>query len=106
MRATYDLNTNGVLTLTVTDAERAELKEMSNEYSSTSAMEYDVLDSMLCNSMLTWVDPAETGDLTSAPMLGLRNEKGEVMARWAFMDYQIRSFVDDLIDKGKAVFVI
>jgi hypothetical protein len=37
--------------------------------------------------------------------LGIRGDQDEVLARWAFMDYQVRSFLDDLVEHGRAVFV-
>lgn len=101
MKATYDLNTNGSLVITVGKAERKELKEAM---AGSTFREEDTLEHLIANSDLDWIDPAETGDLTSAPMLGIRNEKEEVVARWAFMDYQVRSFVEDLVNHGRAVF--
>jgi len=59
-----------------------------------------------CNSGLQWIDASETGDLTSAPMLGFKDlENDTVLDRWAFMDYQVRSVLEDLRDTGKVVFV-
>ena len=66
--------------------------------------EIDVLDRLIANSELDWVSPSETGDLTDAPMLGIRGEDGMVIERWAYMAYEVKSFLDDLID-GEAVFI-
>ncbi len=106
MSYTYDLNENGVLVIRATNEEREVLRELASEEGEYSAQaEYDALDWLVCNSELEWIDPSETGDLTDAPMLGIRDENGEVRARWAYMDYQVRSFVSDLVERGEAVFV-
>jgi hypothetical protein len=127
MRYTYDLNTNGCLILYASNEDRHAIAELIRAEGTTYRAEWDALESLICNSELDWIDPAETGDLTDAPMLGFRKperkvRKGEkpfritssdgkatywepVEARWAYMDYQVRSFLEDLRDKGKAVFV-
>jgi hypothetical protein len=86
--------------------EREALKELASETGEFGSVgEADALEELIANSELDWISPDEMGDLTSAPMLGLRDEEGRVTARWAFMDYQIRSFVSDLIETGKAIFI-
>lgn len=76
--------------------EREELRESRSED----------LETLTANSEFQWINPSETGDLTDAPMLGIRDGDTDVIvARWAYMDYQVRSFVDDLIEHGRAVFV-
>ena len=93
----------------------------------TPSAEAEALESLTCNSELTWIDPSDTGDLTDAPMLGILGDERHqasgpcgvvhtgrdaggntftpILERWAFMDYQLRTFLDDLTDTGKAVFV-
>jgi len=71
----------------------------------TDAMMIDQLGDLLANSEFDWVNPSETGDLTDAPMLGIREEDGSVIKRWAFMDYQVRCVMEDLLDKGECIFV-
>jgi hypothetical protein len=106
LKYTYDLNTNGCLIITADSIEREHLKELANEQGEfTCTAEYDALESLVCNSELNWIQPEEISALTSAPILGLRDEQGEPIAAWAFMDYQVRSFVSDLIETGKAVFI-
>ncbi len=107
MRFTYDLNGTGCLIIEASDDERAELRAMREERGGFGTREEcDALERDLCNGGLQWIDPLETGDLTSAPMLGFYADDGEtVWARWAFMDYALRSFLDDLVDTGRAVFV-
>jgi hypothetical protein len=133
------------LTLECTQEEQAELRERreTEDCFGTQLQESETLEPLIANSELTWIDPADTGDLTSAPMLGILGPEvpgcetaglnpqplgwifcgqywGEnhtlrgtvppkwfqpITARWAFMDYQVRSFLTDLADTGKAVFV-
>jgi hypothetical protein len=97
---------------------------------------YEFLEPLVSNSELEWINPVDTGDSTSAPMLGIlgdemtseeiRNNGIEfygligcdphndghnfawwkhIIARFAFMDYQVRSVLEDLRDTGKVVFV-
>jgi hypothetical protein len=130
MRFTYDLNTNGFLILYADASEREALKGLANAQGEfTEDAEYQALESLLCNSELDWIRPEEIGALTSAPILGFRDKAKElpanvnpvfahvvghwngktwyepVNAAWGFMDYAVRSFVSDLIETGKAVFV-
>jgi hypothetical protein len=102
MQFTYDLNQNGCLILKADSQDREQLAELPDR---STDSEYEAVEKLIANSELEWIDAEETGDLTSAPMLGLRDEQGQVISRWAFMDYQVRSFIDDLIEKGKAVFI-
>ena len=97
MTFTYDLNTGGALRIKADLAERQHLKE-------DKPTEGEALESLLANSDLDWIQPDEIGALTDAPILGFR-EDGNVIAAWGFMDYQVQSFVDDLIEKGEAVFI-
>ena len=103
---------NGAL-LTVDEAEMAQLLLMridEPETWGTTQCESEVIESFLCNSEWDWIDPSETGDLTDAPMIGIRSydEKGDIMGevieRYAFMSYALRSFLDDLADDGVAFF--
>lgn len=135
MNATYDLNGGGVLILTADVEDREAIAAMRAEHpeKGNTWAEAEALESFLANSELEGVFPEETGDLTSAPMLGLREwydecgccgqwhpnefygdcrddanrltEDNRIVARWAFMDYQVRSFLDDLVEHGRAVFV-
>lgn len=128
MRYTYDLNTNGCLILYADNQDRHAIAELLKSEGPTSRAEHDALESLICNSDLDWIAPEEIGALTDAPILGFRGDETEVpagadtrfmrvtssdgektyyqpvTAAWGFMDYQIRSFLVDLRDKGKAVF--
>ena len=97
----------------VDEIEQSILRRFSQQDIGTDTSMRDFFESyLLGDNELEWIDPAETGDLTSAPMLGLRDDgcyrpaqEGKVIERWAFMDYQVRSVLEDLRDPGKVVFV-
>lgn len=105
------------LTISVDEKERQELRDwpedqagMSNENLQSDMAMTDFLEPLTCNSDLEWINPADTGDLTDAPMLGIyeRSERARndrILERWGFMDYQVRSVLEDLRDKGEVVFV-
>ena len=90
------------LTITVNESERNELTQMDHIQSDKAL--YDFFEYLIANSELQWISPEETGDLTDAPMLGIKNEKDIVEERWAFMDYMLRSPLEDLKEKEKVVF--
>jgi hypothetical protein len=97
------------LTIHVDDAEREELRELGQGIHQDQEM-FEFLEPLICNSELEWINPADTGDLTDAPMLGIRffdNESRQetILERWAFMSYQVRSVLEDLRDKGEAIFI-
>lgn len=95
------------LILTIDDEDRDELLEIKHDdknYFGSIENEHEVCDYLVSNSELQWIDPSETGDLTDAPMLGIKDENDIVIERWAFMNYQIESFLQDLLDKGEATF--
>ncbi len=121
------------LIITADAEDQAELQRMRDEeefFQSDAAMHH-VFDHLIANSELTWINPKDTGDLTDAPILGVLGEEGikqhtvfldnyglvetgtdrfwtmvqPILKRWAFMDYQLRSPLEDLADKGEAVFV-
>lgn len=127
----YHINEHGDLVITATQEERKELQEEiepSKNQWGASSIEAEALEKLIANSELDWVRPEWVGALTSAPMLVTYLEprkikKGEhpdymclagkdgedtwvqpVDKCWAYMDYQVRSFVTDLIEKGECVF--
>lgn len=107
MTFTYDLNTNGCLILRADSIERENIRELADPESGEFGInaELDALESLIANSDLDWIRPEEIGALTDAPILGLRSENGEPCTAWGFMDYQLRSFLTDLVDKGEAKFI-
>lgn len=105
MEYTYDLNTNGCLILTADSLERETLAELIKDDNANRHAEYEALEHLLANSELDWIAPEEIGALTDAPILGLRDEQGKPTNAWAFMDYQVRSFLTDLVTDGRATFI-
>lgn len=79
-------------------------KYKNPEWFGSSESENDVLFSLMINSDLFWVKPEESGDLTDAPLIGIYNSDGKLIERWGYMNYQIKSFLDDFITAGEAVF--
>ena len=95
------------LTLSVDESERAELRELGDEIHTDKAM-YEFFEHLVCNSELDWIAPEWTGDLTDAPMLGIAEwgvDPPNVTERWAWMPYAVRSLLEELRDKGKAVLI-
>lgn len=125
------------LTIKADSAERERIKLVletgENEQGITCDMG-DIFDPLVSNSELEWINPADTHDLTDAPMLGILDEAQPlankesfaphygftlagnygsppqihvhpILERWAFMDYQVRSPLEVLRDKGEAIFV-
>lgn len=112
------------LIITADESERSEMRE--NDFKSDKAL-YESFEKLIANSELQWINPEDTGDLTDAPMLGILGDIGpnvtgprilvgawgtppisnyfEINERWAFMDYALRSPLEDLILKGEVVFV-
>ena len=121
------------LTIFTQGSERRELKRLGDEIQQDKTM-LEFLEPLVCNSELQWVTEQTSGDLTSAPMLGILgdemtalkinqavprhygmiqcgfwNGKAQfqpILERWAYMPYGLRSPIVDLRDKGKAIFQI
>jgi len=126
----HQIMPNGDLKITADEQGKAELQEMKNERPDfdSDAVMYDVLETVVANSELNWIQPEWVGALTDAPMLGVLSQErplkiGEdayrrslaghwddktwvqdVTKAWAFMDYQVRSVQQDLLEKGEAIF--
>jgi hypothetical protein len=84
---------------------RAELNFDGSDAFSSEDNLHEIFEWLTCNSEYEFVQPEETGDLTSAPLLGIRDERGNIVQRWGFMDYQLRAPQDDLADAGRCRFV-
>lgn len=129
MKYTFN-DTRTQLIVSADEIDRANLREMGQEIHQDKTM-CEFFDPIVCNSELNWIDAANTGDLTSAPMVGILSEPEfkrhnlktvqdhrniiascdtyglmvcHVTERWAFMDYQARSVLEDLRDKGEVIF--
>jgi hypothetical protein len=102
----YTISANqSTLTISCTSGESYMLKQRIRDEIQSDAYMMEWMSGWLARTDLDWIDPSETGDLTAAPMLARRDGDGMVTARWAFMDYQVRSVLEDLRDKGEVVFV-
>ena len=104
----YELNkSRSCLTIKADDEERSKLHEAakSNPDFLSEDFERSFLEPLTCNSELNWIRADETGDMTDAPMLGMREaQKDEelVTERWIFTNYERRSILEDLRDNGQA----
>ena len=68
----------------------------------TDAAMYELFDYILPNTEWEWIRPEEIGALTSAPILGTKDENEEVVEAYGFMDYAVRSLLGDLFEYGEA----
>jgi hypothetical protein len=73
-----------------------------NEWESDTFMR-DVLDPFISQYRFEWIAAWEIGALTDAPILGTRNARGKITNAWGYMDYQVKSILDDLANWGEAV---
>lgn len=138
----HEVMPDGRLKLTVDEKEKNHLQYLRDDKNATMVefsipdgwgmqwLEETILEPLIANSELEWIPEWVTGDLTSAPMLGVLGEPqaggngplGAVLAgrwedasgviqgffspvthRWAWMHYQVRSFLDDLADSGECI---
>lgn len=97
--------TNDLL-ITVDNEERAYLREAreNDEAFESDRFMWDYIEPVWTNGLSSCIQPEDVGALTSAPMLCEYNaDDGAPRGKfWAFMSYQVRSVLDDLIDDGKA----
>lgn len=110
----------------------AEWEREDPDYFQSDTALFEALEPLLANSELDWVAPEITGDLTSAPILGVMGEPvpsndgppnhppaygwtqtahglpwdewTPILMRWGYADYQIRSPLQDLLEYGKVTF--
>jgi hypothetical protein len=125
------------LIITVTVREQRAIRKLWNadpdNFHSDEVM-YNLLEPLVTNNEFHWIEPYVTGDLTSAPMLGLlgdtepgpsekeaegsglqhvgawdhegkhRQMYQPVLYRWAFMSYEVEAVQQALVEKRRAVF--
>ncbi len=75
-------------------------RECDPEWESDNSM-YEFFEGFIANTEWEWILPEDIGALTSAPILGIRDENDEVIEAYGFMDYAVRSLMQDLAD-GRA----
>jgi hypothetical protein len=126
---THEINENGDLVIKAGPKDREAIRGMLKDGKPPCQHEADCLESLIANSELAWIPEGATCDLTGAPMLGILGEEGTehtvflenhgliptgndgywptfvpILKRWAYMNYQVRSFVTDLLETGECVF--
>jgi hypothetical protein len=99
------INKNGLTIKLTTREEKEELEEIqkNGELDSDNSM-YDFFEIFIANSEFVWILPEEIGALTDAPILGIKDENEKVIEAYAFMDYQVKSILKELLDNGKVFF--
>ncbi len=98
---------DGDLKITVDSEERKLLRQSKHEepdkFDSDNFM-HELFEGFIGNSEYDWVEPEHCGALTSAPLIGVYGEEIQVEKVWGFMDYQIVSVQEQLLQCGYAVF--
>lgn len=114
------LAVNGFLQMKVSEIEREQLLRLKMDLEPCELEKFDsdeTMYSLLKNMVVhrsstrntqvpfTWANPVETGDLTSAPIISLRNPPLylNVYARWAFMAYEVTNVQIELCGNGIAL---
>lgn len=116
----YEIVPNGNLLLSLTSSEELEDVETIEE----------LLESLIANSELDWLDPSICGDLTDAPMLavldypelpvealpgrgyvdcGFWDNKHwgyRVAQRWGWMDYAVKDLLEEIREKRYAILIV
>ena len=82
---------------------QAVLDENPDGFDSDNTM-YDLLEPLVCNSEYEWVSPVDVAALTDAPILAVKDDEGEIVDAYAFMDYQVVSPQRELLEKRSCVF--
>ena len=95
---------NEKLKITIDDEDRKFLSETSennhNQLCTDIAM-YEFFEPYLSNSEFEWINPEDITALTSAPILGVRDENDDVIEAYGYMDYQVLSMLEELDEYGK-----
>lgn len=132
MNITHTINEDrSVLTLRIDEPGRDMLRDARDNDPDWGCctMETECCERLIANSELNWLSAVDTGDLTDAPILGIldteenrqRTQIGPhgavlcgsdtggawyvpVLERWGYEPYQLRSFLEDLLEQGKAQF--
>ena len=83
----------------------SEVAEDNHNDIGTTKAEADFFEPYLCNSEWEWVAPEDIGALTSAPILGIRDENDEVIEAYGYMDYQVLSMLEELDTHGEILLI-
>lgn len=68
----------------------------------SDAVMFEFFEGFIANTEWEWIGAEEICALTSAPILGIKDENDNVIEAYGFMDYAIRSLLQDLFE-GEAV---
>ena len=64
---------------------------------------YEYFEDILANCEWEWILPEDIGALTSAPILGYRDENETIVAVYGFMSYCVESLLERLFIDGEAI---
>lgn len=99
---TGSIDKHGRLVLRADAEDRATMRaEVAEGESLDDAVEERMRESLFYNGPFQSVDPSETGDLTDAPMIGVKDEDDNVIIRFAYMDYQILDWREEIMETGE-----
>ena len=85
--------------------ELTDLKD-NDDFGSEYTM-HEILEDFVCNSEFSWILPEDIGALTDAPILGIvdNNDNSTVIEAFGFMDYQVISLQEQLLQYGSALLI-
>ena len=79
----------------------SEIKEDNNNELGSIKAEMEFFEPHICNSEWEWIAPEDIDALTSAPILGIKDENDEVIEAYGYMDYQVYSMLEELETHGE-----
>lgn len=98
----YEIKDDGMV-LKINNADKKhilEIKKSNGEIISDNSL-CEFFDDFIANSEFDWINPEEICALTDAPILGIKNENDEVVECFGFMDYQVTSILQALLEHGQ-----
>ncbi len=99
----FTVTKTGLILKADQDVEKMLLEQMEVDgVLETDDAMYELFEDILANSEYEWITPQEIGALTDAPILGIREENGDISEAYGFMDYCVRSLLGDLKEYGEA----
>jgi hypothetical protein len=102
----FTVTDKGLKIVIVSDGAKAVLQEYhDDETIDTDSSMYEMFDDILGNTEFEWISPEEIGALTSAPIIGIKDENDVVIEAYGFMDYAIESLLGQLFKYGEALLI-
>ena len=92
------------LTIKITATEQKELEEIyrtESDFFLCDVCMCEFFAPHLANTEFDWIEPDDIGALTSAPILGIRDENDVVVEAYGFMDYAVISSLQALMETGE-----